>query len=596
MFSAFLATFNALVRLRRRIPISRAKVVLSLGLLLFAGALEGATIGLLVPLLEMLTGSASSAPSGKVRVLLDTLFQAVGHEARVALLGVAIILVVALKNAVGYAGVAVAGGLRKVAIIELRRQLLDVVLNAPPSTLERHTSGELTGILTTEAWRVNRILDQGITILHRAIIAASYFAAILILSWRLTLVTVALGVVLAVMSQWFGKRALALGRELTEANVQLARQVTEIVGGLRVIRTTASGKVQRETFERHSLKHAESDVSAGLSQAMLLGTIETLGIAGAMGLTALAYVLWLRPGELDGPSFLAFGFGLVRLLPALNQMSGGIGVLTTLIGSLERVLMWLELPRYPTRPFGKAMLPPLKQGIRFEDVGFGYADGKDVLSSLSFFLPAGSTLAVLGASGSGKSTLASLLLRLREPSKGRILFDETEHWEFAVREFHRAVAFVEQEPFMFNTTIRENVTCGLPDVDRETVLDALERVQLGDMIKALPDGIETTLAERGATLSGGQRQRLAIARAIVRNPQVLVLDEPTSALDAETEQEVVKAIDAASVGRTTIIITHRASTVEHATLRLHLDTGRMETRRSVGGGPALGADRSAKIS
>jgi ATP-binding cassette subfamily B protein len=145
---------------------------------------------------------------------------------------------------------------------------------------------------------------------------------------------------------------------------------------------------------------------------------------------------------------------------------------------------------------------------------------------------------------------------------------------------------------MFNATIAENVACLLPDVDRASVIQAVQRVQLGDFIQTLPKGIDTVLAERGTTLSGGQRQRLAIARAIVRNPQILVLDEPTSALDAETEQEVVKAIRAASVGRTTIIITHRASAVQHANLRLRLDTGRLE--RSAPSG--VEADRGVEIS
>ncbi len=593
MFSAFITTFRALARLRRKIPISRSRLAVSVLFLLIGGVLEGATVGLLVPLLAMLTGSGGGQP-GSIQAQLDGLLHGFDTETRVALFGGGIVLLVALKNAISYAGVASAGVLRTRAVIELRRQLLEVVLHASPTTLERHTSGEIAGVLTTEAWRVKSIFDQFVTLIHRTIIAASYLIAILVLSWQLTLVTLLLGVALAGMSQWFGRRALKFGRELTQANLKLARQATEIVGGLRVIRTTASGKPHREAFEKNSSAHADSDVGGSLSQALLLGAIETLGIAGAMGLTAVAYVFWLRPGELDGPSFLAFGFGLVRLLPSLNQVYAGHGMITSLIGSLERVLVWLDLPRYPTRPFGKLEVPRLKEGLRFDGVGFSYGDGKTVLQDLSFFLPVGGTLAVLGASGSGKSTLASLLLRLREPSAGKILFDATEHWEFSSKSFHQAVAFVEQEPFLFNATICDNITCGMA-IDRAAVLDALQRVQLGDLIRGLPDGIDTLIAERGATLSGGQRQRLAIARAIVRNPQVLVLDEPTSALDADTEQEVVRAIDAAKIGRTTIIITHRTSTVQHATLRLNLDSGRLETLTVAESPTGIEADRTAKV-
>jgi subfamily B ATP-binding cassette protein MsbA len=575
MLSALFETFGALTRLQRRIPVSGVRLSSSLSLLFVGGALEGATIGLLVPLLGMLTGSDTS-PSGPLQARIGRLLDGFGLDAKVTILGTGILLLVGLKNAVSYAGVSSAGALRTKAVIELRRELLEVVLHASPSTLEKHTSGEIVGILTAEAWRVNRVLDQVVSLIHRSIIAASYIAAILLLSWRLTLVTMLLGIVLAAVSQRFGRRALRLGRELTGANLKLARQVSEIVGGLRVIRSTGSADTHRTSFDRHSREHAESDVGASLSQALLLGAIETLGIAGAMGLTAFAYVFWLKSGELDGPSFLAFGFGLVRLLPALNQIYSGQGQVTTLVGSLERVLFWLEMPPYPKRPFGSVRMPVLKEGIRFENLGFGYTEGKEVLKALSFLLPIGSTLAVLGASGSGKSTLASLILRLREPTAGRIFFDGIDHWDFAPDEFHRAVAFVEQEPFVFNATVAENVTSGLPGIGRKDVIEALERVQLGQLVASLPRGIDTELAERGATLSGGQRQRLAIARAIVRNPQVLVLDEPTSALDAETETEVVKAIDSASIGRTTIIITHRVSTAQHATLRLNLDSGKLE--------------------
>jgi ABC-type multidrug transport system fused ATPase/permease subunit len=169
-----------------------------------------------------------------------------------------------------------------------------------------------------------------------------------------------------------------------------------------------------------------------------------------------------------------------------------------------------------------------------------------------------------------------LLLRLREPTAGTIAFDGVSHWDFSPESFHRAVALVEQEPFMFNCSIADNVAYGASWVTRADIEAAIQKVQLADVVQRLPEGYDTVLGERGATLSGGQRQRLAIARAIVRNPALLVLDEPTSALDSVTEKEVVAAIDAASAGRTTIIITHRPSTVEHATRVVRLARGGVE--------------------
>jgi ABC-type multidrug transport system fused ATPase/permease subunit len=285
----------------------------------------------------------------------------------------------------------------------------------------------------------------------------------------------------------------------------------------------------------------------------------------------------MSPGSMDVSRFMAFAFALLRLLPALNQVYGLQSAVAAFTGSIEKTLQWLELPSYPIRPFGVRRVEALKHGVTFDNVSFSYKPDQPALSSISLELRAGETTAVLGSSGSGKSTLASLLVRLREPQSGRILFDGVDHWEFSPAEFHRAVALVEQDPFLFNASIAENVAVGAPGVSRENVLDALRRVQLGALIESLPEGVDTVLGERGATLSGGQRQRIAIARAIVRDPKLLILDEPTSALDAETEQEVVAAIDAASAGRTTVIITHRPSTIEHAQRTLRLARGRLES-------------------
>jgi ABC-type multidrug transport system fused ATPase/permease subunit len=290
-------------------------------------------------------------------------------------------------------------------------------------------------------------------------------------------------------------------------------------------------------------------------------------------LVGLAHSLWLSSGSLGVPQFLAFGFGLVRLLPALNVVYATHGNIAVMVGAVERTLTWLDLPRYPTRPFGTKTPATLERGIAIEDLGFAYPNGHEPLKGLSFVLPAGETLAIVGPSGKGKTTLANLLLRLREPTSGRITFDGTDYWEFAPEHYHRAVGFVDQEPFLFNTSILDNVICGRPGIDRAAVDAALRLVQLGDLLDRLPQGVDTVLAERGATLSGGQRQRVAIARAVVSNPQVLVLDEPTSALDLETEKEVMRAVAAASAGRTTFIITHRGAILEHATRRLDLATG-----------------------
>jgi ABC-type multidrug transport system fused ATPase/permease subunit len=601
MSGSFGATVNALSRLLKRLRLSMGPFAGSVALLLAAGALEGVPVALLVPLFDSLTNSEIKAPP---------LFPALSHgllgmtaNQRVAALGAAIVFVVVLKNVLMVSGYTWLGIQRSNLVIELRRQLLDRVLGAPPVTLERNTSGAITDVFVAEAYRVVRIFDAGGVVILRGTMAFSYVMALLLLSWRFLALTLVLGFVLAVTAMRIGRRVLTFGRNLSRASTDLARMVTEVVGGARVIRTTASAEAYATAFAEPNRAHAAADLGSSLALTLQGGVMETLGIVGAISLTVIARVFWLGTGALDTAHFLAFCFGLVRLLPALNVLYATLGLLVATVGSLEHVNEWLDLPRYPSRPFGSRVVPPLSEGIRFESVTLEYPDGHAPFRNLSFALPKGSTLAVLGRSGSGKSTLASVLLRLREPTAGCVRFDGVDHWEFAAHDFHRAVGFVEQDPFMFNTSILDNVIAGRPGITRSKVEEVIRVVQLGDLLARLPQGLDTVLAERGSTLSGGQRQRLAIARAIVQDPDLLVLDEPTSALDPETEEEVVKAIDRASVGRTTVIITHRPTTVRNATHRLDLDTGKLEAAattpepaaRSSHGGAALAeVDRAAK--
>jgi ATP-binding cassette subfamily B protein len=244
----------------------------------------------------------------------------------------------------------------------------------------------------------------------------------------------------------------------------------------------------------------------------------------------------------------------------------------------SRVFEYLDLPVDIDDPACPVPVDPdaVRGEVRFEHVGFRYADGpRAALTDVDLTVPAGSTLALVGATGSGKSTLASLVARLNDPTSGRVLIDGIDVRDMALADVARVVGVVSQETYLLHGTIRENLRHARPDATDAEMVDAARRAQIHDLVAALPDGYDTVVGARGHRFSGGEKQRLAIARTLLRDPKVLVLDEATSALDNETERAVQAALDEASRGRTTIAIAHRLSTVRDADRIAVLDAGRI---------------------
>jgi ATP-binding cassette subfamily B protein len=213
--------------------------------------------------------------------------------------------------------------------------------------------------------------------------------------------------------------------------------------------------------------------------------------------------------------------------------------------------------------------------VRFERVSYTYPNGATALQDVEFSVAAGQTVAIVGASGSGKSTLAALLLRFRAPTRGSITVDGVDYWEYSPDSWHRATALVEQDAFLFHGTLRENIVYGFDRATPAALQRAIDVANLSDVVAQLPQGLDTLVGERGAMVSGGQRQRIAIARAVIRDPSILILDEATSHLDSVSEQLVQQALLNASRGRTTIVIAHRLSTIREADKLIVLEHGRL---------------------
>jgi ABC-type multidrug transport system fused ATPase/permease subunit len=259
----------------------------------------------------------------------------------------------------------------------------------------------------------------------------------------------------------------------------------------------------------------------------------------------------------------------------LNQLYGLQGYLLYLGSGAVEVEKWLRSPQHPHREFGNVNFERLAAEIRFQNISFIYSNGKTALENVTFTIPAGSTVALVGPSGSGKSTIAALLLRFRMLTGGTILVDGRDYWDFSAASWHGGVAVVEQDAFLFHDTMANNIQYGFVEATPAALQRAIELAHLQDVVNALPKGLNTVVGERGTMLSGGQRQRLALARAMVRDPQILILDEATSSLDTMSEREVQIALNEARQGRTSLVIAHRLSTVRNADHIVVLDEGRV---------------------
>ncbi|HYM54056.1 MAG TPA: ABC transporter ATP-binding protein [Solirubrobacteraceae bacterium] len=438
----------------------------------------------------------------------------------------------------------------------------------------RREAGDLIERVTTDSYSVDTLLTGAVLPTIQAVATlASVLVVMLALDWRLTLLAVSVVPLIALTARFFGRPLRERSREQRDSEGRMASVVEQTLGAMPAVQAFTREPLQELRFRRH----AEQTVRAYARSALTgMGFQLVTGLVLTLGAAAVIYVggTLALEGVLTAGTIVVFVSYVASLYEPIEALSHTAQTIQNAAAETDRVMEIMEIePAVSDRP--GATDRPVSGAIGYEHVVFGYEPDRPVLHDISFTAEPDQVLAIVGPTGAGKTTLVSLLVRFFDPWQGRVTIGGSDVRDFTLRSLRSQIALVLQDPFIFPTTIAENIALGRPDATREQIVAAAEAANAHSFIQQLRDGYDTLVGERGATLSGGEKQRLSIARAFVKDAPMLVLDEPTSALDARTEGLLLEALERLMSGRITLVIAHRLSTIRGADEILVLEHGRI---------------------
>lgn len=553
----------------------------SLVALALGSLLDGFTMVLLIPFLRSLLGEATVVAVGGSlveRVLDATVGPFIDQvDPRAALRNVVIVVMAGLllKNFFFYAAQVLGVKVQEGMVRDMRNALYGHMQNLPLGFFDRNKTGQLVARVFTDTGQARQIISVTISdIVKHVVSLIAFVGALLLISWKLTL----LALVVAPLFLGFLKPMLWRlhrgYRSAYDAQGELTSMLQETASGARLVKAYGAEGYERQRFREMNRAYYKSMVRSEWIARLSSPLSEVLGSVVTLVLVWVGAQL-VFSSELSAEAFLTFLTISLRVQSPLKALTTFPVRAQQSLAAAERFFEILDAPLEPGTPDGRSV-ERLERAVTYENVGFAYEGEQEVLRDVSFEVERGQVVALVGPSGAGKSTVVDLLPRFYQPQRGQIAIDGVDIADIRVDSLRDLLGVVSQETVIFHDTVRANIAYGANDrYSQEEIKAAAQAANAHEFITRLPDGYDTVLGDRGVRLSGGQRQRIAIARAILRDPPLLIFDEATSSLDSESERLVQQAIDRLLANRTVIVVAHRLSTIQGAHQIIVLDDGKI---------------------
>ena len=465
---------------------------------------------------------------------------------------------------------------------DMRNALYGHLLRLSFGFYDRHQTGQLMSRATVDLQSVRFFLGYGLIFFAQNLFTIVGATAIMFWTdWRLALVAVAITPLLVVLAYRYSSVSHPVLRDVQQKIADVTTVAEENIVGVHVVKSFAQEELEAEKFRRRSEAVFDRTIAANRQRSLYVPLLSFIPLLAQAAILLVGGWMVVHD-ELTVGEFFAFNLYVSLLIMPLRMLGMWIGQSQRATASGERIFQILDEPEEIADRPEAVELPPGEGRIAFKGVSFGYDPNRPVLDGIDLDVAPGRSIAVIGHTGSGKTTLTALVPRFYDVTAGRVLVDGTDVRDVKLTSLRRSIAVISQDPFLFSTTVRENIAFGAPDATDEEIERAARLAQAHEFVAALPEGYETVIGERGITLSGGQRQRIAIARAIVTNPRILILDDATASVDATTEARIRTGLREAMEGRTTLIIAHRLSTISLADEIVVLDHGRIVGRGTQG--------------